>query len=414
MFPSTHLSALAAIAILATFNSGPSTSIAPTVLPVLGESGDGGTGDCQINGPTTRCEAQPGQYNSVFPGQNYVWSLPVNTAGAFLCGPNGQQTVCVDTTQGGSFTLQLNYVLASGPKVCTYVVTVNDAIDIADLGAAQSVCEGEDVVFSTSVLAGNGPYTYSWTFDDGSGPVPIPGETTDTLTLLGVTAADAGEYCVNATGQCGTDQACADLTVNQCGGSEFCTLTQGAYGSAGGAGNLAQINQLLSTDLVVGKPGRSLTIQAGSGACVILRLPGNSGPKVLPDFGDAILSSSTCQTSPTALPLQNDKFKNVLLGQTITLSLNTRLDTNLSGLGICGTIVTGDAAGGTKTVHVPADVITALGSLGLPVTVGGLLELANRGLARQRTDVASLSEINDAVSAINEGFDECRELIDCF
>jgi hypothetical protein len=46
-------------------------------------------------------------------------------------------------------------------------------------------------------------------------------------------------------------------------------------------------------------------------------------------------------------------------------------------------------------------------------TVRGLLELANRALASQLTGQATWSEINDAVDAINRGFDECRVLVDC-
>ena len=60
---------------------------------------------------------------------------------------------------------------------------------------------------------------------------------------------------------------------------------------------------------------------------------------------------------------------------------------------------------------IPVNVLCALTNLSLPLTVDGLLELANRALAGQSTDVASIPEINQAVDAINEGFDECRFLI---
>ncbi|MEO6710922.1 MAG: hypothetical protein ABIP42_15185 [Planctomycetota bacterium] len=401
----------------------------------------GGGGDCQISGPGAICEAQAGNYASLFPGSNYVWSLHGNTAGAFFCGPTNLQNVCVNTTQAGSFTLQMNYTLASGPKQCDTIVTVNPALTIADL-SDQAVCVGDDVVFQTSVLTGNGPYTYSWTRDTGAGAVVIPGATTDTLLLTAVGTADAGLYCVTASGQCGAMESCATLTVNECGGEEFCTLTQGAYGNANGTFNglshLDLVNQLLATDLVVGKPGRSLTIQAGNGACVVARLPANSGAATLPAFGNALLDTNTCQTSPTALPLKNGRFKNILLGQTITLALNTRLDVDLAGLGVCGTMVTQlmnagpDGIHGTPddqadpgldgifgtaddvtTVYISAHVIDSLATLGLPITVGGILELANRALAGQSTGTATLSEVSAAAEAINRGFDECRLLVDC-
>jgi hypothetical protein len=42
--------------------------------------------------------------------------------------------------------------------------------------------------------------------------------------------------------------------------------------------------------------------------------------------------------------------------------------------------------------------------------VANLFDLANKALGGETTGGASLSEINDAVSAINEGFDGCRFL----
>lgn len=399
------------------------------------------TNDCAIVAPLA-CEGQPTTFSSQFAGTNYLWTLSNNTAGAFFCGPTNQQSVCVDTTQPGTFRLQLDYVLQSGPKTCVVEVPVNPALTVADL-VGDTVCEGEGVVLSTTVLSGNGPFTYSWTFDDGSGPVVIAGANTDTLVLTNVSLANSGTYCVTVGGQCGPVTSCAALEVENCDeGDDHCTLTQGAYGSAGGYWNglstIELLDQLLATDLVVGKPGRSLRIQAGNASCVLARLPANSSPAALPAIGDATLNASTCQTSPVALPLKNGKFKNVLLGQTLTLSLNTRLDGTLADQGICESMTTQLLAAGPDglmgtaddvvdpgldgilgtaddvfTVTISTDVIDALANLGLPITVGGLLELANRALAAQSTDVADASEINGAVDAINRGFDECRRLLAC-
>jgi hypothetical protein len=66
-----------------------------------------------------------------------------------------------------------------------------------------------------------------------------------------------------------------------------------------------------------------------------------------------------------------------------------------------------------KTVNIPQSVLNALTTCGLPQTVGGLLELANRALAGLPTCGATIGDLNSAVSAINEGFDECRVPIDC-
>jgi hypothetical protein len=66
-----------------------------------------------------------------------------------------------------------------------------------------------------------------------------------------------------------------------------------------------------------------------------------------------------------------------------------------------------------KTFYIPNEVLTALDNIGQPRLVLGLLELCNRALAGQSTGGASLSQVNDAATAINEGFDGCRFIVTC-
>jgi len=132
------------------------------------------------------------------------------------------------------------------------------------------------------------------------------------------------------------------------------------------------------------------------------------------------------------VPLNKGKFGNILLGQTLTLSLNVRLDANLLNFPLpasfCtqGTLPGSDAKRGTfddtlvagefQQFIIAASVLSALSSATLGImngTVEGLLQLANRGLAGQTTGGASLSDINAAVDAINRGFDNCPVLVDC-
>src|ERR1043165_7156462 len=71
---------------------------------------------------------------------------------------------------------------------------------------------------------------------------------------------------------------------------------------------------------------RSVFMDYSDADCVILRLPGNTTPSALPDFGDKTLSNSTCQVPGSLpIPLNQGKFESVLLGQTITLIFNSRI-----------------------------------------------------------------------------------------
>jgi hypothetical protein len=199
--------------------------------------------------------------------------------------------------------------------------------------------------------------------------------------------------------------------------------------------------------LVIGKTGRSLRIPLASAACIIRRLPAGGPPDALPSgYGNQTLDSESCQTTP-ALPLDRKgiKFRNVFIGQVITLNLNARLDPSLGTLiltnaltinqfctvgalpGPDNKIGTADDlpdfkgpdgiqfSGDEITSHtIPMSVVnTLLADPTLGNSVAGLIELANRALAGQSTGSASLGDIHLAVSAINEAFDECRFLVPC-
>src|SRR5262249_15842927 len=201
-------------------------------------------------------------------------------------------------------------------------------------------------------------------------------------------------------------------------------LTQGAYGQPGGVftspgncynglGTLNLIKALLGDTsirncglpnpdpLVVGVLGtRSLTIPLSAAQCVMTRLPATGSASALPNFGDKILQNpNSCNVSGTpALPLKNGKFNNILLGQTITLGLNLRLDPTLANLDLTtiGTpvVIKGVAyrqfctrsGGNIQTWLIKQSVINALSNpLYVPDAthrgkVSGLLDIANRAL----------------------------------
>ncbi|MES1215196.1 MAG: T9SS type A sorting domain-containing protein, partial [Bacteroidota bacterium] len=262
-------------------------------------------------------------------------------------------------------------------------------------------------------------------------------------------------------------QCTYEITVNQCGG--FCTYTQGKYGNGSpacdgdgvdGTGPAVtyptvtdMIKALLGVggvpnELVLGDGGRTVTIPATASAAVLLNasMPGGGGSRELL-AGNCTVDTplSPCWTAGnnnanTYITTQG-RINNVLLSQTITLGLNMRVSNSLSDFDLqAGTFATAKAVGGCgskvaaqrscyydeyphivvvneytyKTIS--ASVITALDNAGLPHTVGGLFTLANYALGNhdgsplgQHTEYgAGLSEIQSAVAAINEGFDECR------
>jgi hypothetical protein len=230
--------------------------------------------------------------------------------------------------------------------------------------------------------------------------------------------------------------ACTQEVKVHCQADHLCSLTQGAYGSYGGYFNgmttleLVQ-SLLLNNPMTVGKPGRSVYMDIYDADCIIQRLPGNTTPSTLPAFGDKDLNQTTCQVGgPIPIPLNSGKFESVLLGQTITLIFNSRISAAMPLFPLTHTFCTQGALPGKdglygtaddkinpndaiKTFTIPYEVLSALDKLGLPRIVYGLIELCNRGLAGQPTGGATLSQINDAADAINQGFEQCRFIVDC-
>ena len=97
------------------------------------------------------------------------------------------------------------YVVITGTTPCAPVTSevrtlnVDQAIQITTQPVTQTVCEGVNVSFSVVANANGDPLTYQWRKNGGN----IPGQTSSTLTLNGVTAADAGSYDVVINGPAG-------------------------------------------------------------------------------------------------------------------------------------------------------------------------------------------------------------------
>lgn len=186
-----------------------------------------------------------------------------------------------------------------------------------------------------------------------------------------------------------------------------------------------------SSPLVVGKPGRSLTFYDGAEPAILAGLPASGQPAALPDsLGDAAVDS-TCAL-PEDLPAhKKGKLKNSLLGETIALALNTRLDPDLIDLDVCSVMLTVAGCAGpdslygtaddtlcaacdTMTIRIPEAVMSAVkDSLGNPATVSSILDFANTALAGEDTYDATLKGVWHAVKNINRAFKGCRFLVDC-
>jgi hypothetical protein len=233
-----------------------------------------------------------------------------------------------------------------------------------------------------------------------------------------------------AVDECGNESEEISQTIEKRCALSRCSLTQGFYGNANGVvcatgeRGYDLIDRILEEygNLVIGIPGRSLTFDKDDGGCIIAKLPAGGSPKLLPPGDNIFGADCITGTSLDAKP----KFNNVLLGQVITLGLNLRLDSELGEVQLEGTklITIGsspsdDGVCGTEddipvedelSYHdIPESVLQALDIEYGDRSINALFALANRVIGGEY-DVVSLSNMNRACSAINEGFDECRFL----
>jgi hypothetical protein len=120
-------------------------------------------------------------------------------------------------------------------------------------------------------------------------------------------------------------------------------------------------------------------------------------------LGDITINGNACPAPSNGYGFAfqpGGRIRNVLFGQVVALSLNVNNPVGFGG--DLNTLALANICG----VTFPSSVITYLTNAA-NVTVGGLLELANRALAGEAVGV-SLTDINDAVDAINNRFDGCK------
>ena len=114
------------------------------------------------------------------------------TAGTFTASPAGLTinaatgAITLASSAAGTYTVTNTVVVAGcANSVTTATVTVNTAVAITSQPAGVSKLPAEDATFSVAAT-GTG-LTYQWQVNDGNGYVNISGETTNSLTVTGVT-----------------------------------------------------------------------------------------------------------------------------------------------------------------------------------------------------------------------------------
>ena len=333
-------------------------------------------------------------------------------------------TFNVQTAGVGSHQLIYNYTDSNGCSAAdTTSITVNP-LPVVNAGSYDPICDYADTLQLSGTPSGG---VWSGTGVTGS--------------MFNVQTAGVGTHQIiyNYTDANGCSAAdTTSITVNVCLDDDFCTYTQGYFGSPKGKacdGDSLYRNPvslirslLLPGNIILGAGTRTITVTVNDSVRVNMVMPGGSTPRALTHTGNISMS----QLGAYSYLNRQGRLNNVFLSQTLALSLNLRINPTLlhfildSGylitqkLANCGDTTTvlscemdDDAIESWKMNDKVVGYLAANGG----ATVENLLVLANKLLgqvlmpgaaAAGGTVVPSYSAVSGMVSTFNEAFDECR------
>ena len=357
---------------------------------------------CSITGEQTVCAGGSRTFTAAAGMASYLWSTGATT-----------QSINVATTG----TYYVTITNANGcSSSCNRALTVNPLPTCTLVAPAMLPVSGTSS--NTLSVTSNGA-SRVWSVSSSDNSWMIIGSNTGTsITYKSGTAGTTGTFTVVSTSSEGCTGSCSVTFGNMLG--EYCTKTQGYYGNQGGKTcdnktTTQAVTQALSAgSIVLGDGTRKLTILASEVSCLITKMPAGTTPAVLP------VGNVTCATASSSSYLNNGKFISVLVGQTLAMSLNIRLNAALGNVALTNRYLTtygatsctnGNAISGSKQVFaIPQSVLTYLGANN---KVSDLMTLANKALGMTYVPSGTqptLSDITAALDALNKGFDGCRIL----
>ncbi|HPS74451.1 MAG TPA: T9SS type A sorting domain-containing protein, partial [Bacteroidales bacterium] len=320
--------------------------------------------------------------------------------------------IIMNDMPAGTYTMAYRVTDECGNiATCNFVIQITydceEDVDFTVNGGNPVFC---GMVNNTLAAAIHVPYsTVSWEVIAGDWVITGP-KNTPAITFKAMSSTYA-TFRITIFNPNGCDVSC-EVSIPCEEAWQHCSLTQGFYGNQTGkfcgTPGVELVTGLLSTDLIIGRQGRSYTVNHWNAQCIDNLLP-SGGPSAILAAGD---NGCGYGTQPA---------KNTLFGQGLTLGLNMRLDPMLPGVALttsswlvadnstgCGSVPT--ATKFEDVSGVPSSVFNYLQAhYHSTPTVNDLLDLVNDALGGHLIypNPPSLSNIGSAAGAINEAFDEC-------
>jgi hypothetical protein len=341
----------------------------------------------------------------------------------------------------GSHTITYSYTDGNTCiNTCSFTITVNPLPTFGTITPTATCSGTSNGTITLASCQANTNYRLKRCSDDYN----VQGVRTCLNGTVVWTGLPAGCYYIVATN---TTTGCTNTSGQTTVVGAICntTLTQGFYGNLGGKDcNNKTAMQLITaavggSNKLFGVGCRSFTLKpadlTGSKPNIFKMLPGGTTPAVLgcvPASGSganacfAGTATFDCKPSWQYVTIQNGGSKdgsinNVLLAQTMTLFFNLANSANLGTIKIEGNKLTfNNLACGSSTPgsfasiqYIPCPVFNYLNAnypgAGHP-NINDVYDLANKVLGNVVTTI-SASNMNDALNAINVGFDKGKALM---
>ena len=366
--------------------------------------------------------------SSTTPGASFAW---VASNGGHIVTGADIATPTVDAA--GTYTLTVTDPATGCTSNDVALVTLNIGIPDVNAGPDKVI----DCIVPSVTLSGNSTtpdVSFSWSASNG-GHI-LSGGNTDSPTVDA-----AGTYTLTVTGPNGcldTDDVL--VTKEECDLALHCTYTQGFYGKINGktcdgktALQLMEKSFVNRSSVVFGNKnsdgtGKYFELMKNSisntseSYGIFQMLPGGGEPDALIGAAKSTDDISRWGNVPRSIKKATyGKILNNLLAQNIVLFFNMGNDLTLGGVKLedrymitqesidCGSTI---PVPNTSTyVEIPESVLDYFKINNLQGTVNDLYVLANKVLGGITiTPKVSASDVNMAVDAINNGFDQCRIL----
>lgn len=117
----------------------------------------------------------------------------------------------LDAGDKGSYTCHITGICGSAVSNAA-VLDVIDPVVITTQPESVSSCAGSNTAFNT-VVSGSG-LLFHWYFDNGSGPVPLPGANSSSYPINNISPANAGIYYCKITSPCGESVNTSSATLS--------------------------------------------------------------------------------------------------------------------------------------------------------------------------------------------------------